>query len=77
MIQWLRALTAFPEDLGLISSTHGSSELSVTPIPGDLALSQTYMQPKHQSTENKDCGVCVCVCVCVCAHVRSILQEDW
>ena len=37
MAQWLRALTALPEDLGFNSQhPHGSSQLSVTLVPGDL-----------------------------------------
>jgi hypothetical protein len=47
MDQWLRAVAAFPEDLGSIPSTHiGSSHLSITPVPGLLTPSprQTYRQ---------------------------------
>jgi hypothetical protein len=35
--QWLRTLAALPGDLASVSSIHNdSSQLSVTPVPGDL-----------------------------------------
>ena len=38
MAQQLRALAALPEDLSSISQhPHGSSQLSITPVPGDPA----------------------------------------
>jgi hypothetical protein len=39
MAQLLRALVALPEVLSSVPSTHGSSQLSVTPVPGDLTPS--------------------------------------
>ena len=32
-------MAALPENLGLVSSTHGSSQLSVIPVPGTLTPS--------------------------------------
>ena len=45
MAQQLRALTTIPEDLGSISSTHphGGSQLSITPVPGDLTPSYRHI----------------------------------
>ena len=42
MAQWLRALFSFPEDEGLIPSTH----LTVTPVPGDLMISSGLHGPQ-------------------------------
>ena len=44
MAQWLRVVAAILEDLG---STPSSSELSVTPVPGDLKPSFRNMTPIH------------------------------
>lgn len=51
---WPRATLALKEeDLGSVPSTHGSSQLPITPVPGDLMLSsdiracrQKHSQPK-------------------------------
>jgi hypothetical protein len=44
MAQWFRAVAAFPGELGSISSIYMTAQLSVTPGPGDPALTQA----KHQ-----------------------------
>ena len=36
MLQWLRALAALAQDLGLVPSTHGGSQQSVTAVTRDL-----------------------------------------
>jgi hypothetical protein len=44
MAPWLRVLAALPGDLGSISMcSHGSPQLSVTPVPRDLT-------PSHRLT---------------------------
>jgi hypothetical protein len=44
MAHWLRILAVLPEDQGSIPSTHnGSSELSVTPVPGDPTPSHRHI----------------------------------
>ena len=35
MLQWLKALAAFPEDLGSIFSIHGGTQPSVIPVADD------------------------------------------
>ena len=58
MAQWLRALTALPETPKFNSQQpHGSSQMSVTPGPGNSIPSHRLMH------------ICVCVCVCVCVYV--------
>jgi hypothetical protein len=56
MTQWLRALDVLPEDLGSFPSQHphGSSQLSVTPIPEDLAPSHRHAgrKPVHIKINN-------------------------
>lgn len=50
MPQWLRELSAFPEDLSFgFQHSHGSSQPSLTPLPGVLMSNatrgaQTYME---------------------------------
>jgi hypothetical protein len=44
MALWLRALAALPEDPGFNSEhPHGSSQLSVTPVPGDRTPSHRHI----------------------------------
>jgi hypothetical protein len=56
MTQWIRALTALSEDLGLIPSTHMVVQQSVTSVPGNLA-------PGMRA------HVCVCVCVYIYIYI--------
>ena len=51
MAQWLRALTALPEDSGSNSSTHIAAHNYLW--LQDLTLTQTYIQAKHQSHKIK------------------------
>jgi hypothetical protein len=41
--QLLRVLSTLPEDLGSIPSTHNIADKCLTPTPGYLTPSQTYM----------------------------------
>lgn len=52
MAQQLRALAAFPENLGSILNTYiAESQPSVTPVTGESdTLTQTHMQSNHQCT---------------------------
>ena len=47
MAQWLRTLPALSVDLGLNSSTHGSLQLSVTLILGDLTSPSGFLFNRH------------------------------
>lgn len=47
MAQLLGVLTALPQD------PHGSSQLSVIPVPGNPTPLQAYMQVKHIKKEKK------------------------
>lgn len=43
--RWLTVLTAFPEDPGLVPAPKsGSSQLPLTPAPGDLAPSSAHQE---------------------------------
>jgi hypothetical protein len=59
MVPWLGALTAFPEDLGLVPSTHKAdpSGLSVTAVSGDPAstsdLLRHYTHVCRQNTHRR------------------------
>lgn len=52
MTHWLRALTALPDNLNWITSTHTSSQPCVTPVRGDCTyvLHQLH-QAEHPGTE--------------------------
>jgi hypothetical protein len=59
MAQWLKALAALPEDLGLIQHSHGSSCLSLTPVLGKsntllwpLQVSGTHVVQRHTCKQN-------------------------
>lgn len=59
MVQQLRALVAFLEDLGLTSSTHitDSSQLSATLVPGGYLFSSDlwgHIQAKHPNREGRN-----------------------
>lgn len=46
-VSQLKALAGLPEDLGLIPSTHGGSQLSITPVP--VALTSFSDLYRHQA----------------------------
>jgi hypothetical protein len=44
MAQQLKALAVLPEDTGSIPSNHVSSQLPVTPVPGDTTPSHRHVK---------------------------------
>lgn len=50
MAQWVRALTALPEDQHVIPSTLGSSQLTLTTAPGHLMPSSGF--PGHLHSQS-------------------------
>ena len=51
MAQWLRALAALPEDLGLITGIHMAAHyhLSITPVPGNPVPPSGFQRHQHAS----------------------------
>ena len=47
MAQWLGALTAPPEDIHFITSTHMVPQLCVIPVPGDRGLCMYVVLRMH------------------------------
>ena len=65
MTQWLRALAAILEDPGSVRQhQHGTSQLSVTPVPGSLMSTSGFPGTRHapgtqiyMQQDNRACNI--------------------